>query len=110
MYKLRTDGFISLSCGLQTGTVLTKTLSRRRCGLELNLSTSAGGFFQLEVCGENANAIPGFTFKDMEPFWGGRSWEPEWKGGKFSNQPGGRFRLRLRMKECGLFSIHFPKE
>jgi len=111
MYKLRTDGFISLSSGLQTGTVLTEVLSHRRCGLELNLSTSAGGFFQLEVCDENANAIPGFTFKDMEPFWGDRiGWEPEWKGGKFSDLPGGRFRLRLRMKECDLFSIHFQKE
>ena len=112
MYKFRIDGFVSLSSdGLQSGSVLTRVLSRRRGGLELNLSTSAGGFIQLEVCDESGKPVPGYTFKEMKPFWGDRiCWEPEWNGKKFSALPAGKFRLHIKMMECDLFSINFPEK
>ena len=111
MFKIRTDGFVSLSGkGLLTGTVLTKALSRRSGGLEFNLSTSAGGSFQVEVCDENGKPVPHYTFKDMKPFWGDCiRWEPEWNGRKFPELPPMKFRLRFRLKECDLFSVSFPK-
>ncbi len=110
MYKFRTDGFVSLSStGTGTGNVLTKLLFRRGGGLELNLSTSAGGFFQLAVCDGEGRALPGYGFGECPPFWGDRiSWEPEWRGRKFAELPPGEFRLRIRMKECDLYSIGFP--
>lgn len=110
MYKFRTDGFVSLSSqGELCGTALTCCLSRRGGRLELNCATSAGGYIQVEVCDENGAPLKGFSFKDMEPFWGDRiAWEPEWKEKKFSDLPPGKFRLRFRMKECDLYSINFP--
>lgn len=110
MYKFRTDGFVSLSSvGTGEGRVLSSLLFRRGGGLELNLSTSAGGFFQLEVCDEAGKALPGYTFRDFPPFWGDRiSWEPGWKTKRFAGLPAGNFRLRFRMKECDLYSITFP--
>ena len=85
-------------------------------GLRSFAKTTSGDFlhwskFEFLTVSRKDEHLPGFTFRDMEPFWGDRiGWEPEWNGGKFSDLPGGRFRLRLRMKECDLFSIHFPKE
>ena len=112
MYKLRTDGFVSLSSSnLQTGSIVTRVLYRRKGGLDLNLSTSAGGYIQLEVCDENGNPVPGYTFKDMKPFWGDTiCWKPDWNGKKFSDLPAMKFRLHIKMKECDLFSINFPNK
>ena len=60
MYKLRADGFVSLTAStMQTGTIMTRPLYRRKGGLDLNLSTSAGGSIQLELCDENGTPIPG---------------------------------------------------
>jgi hypothetical protein len=108
MYRLRTDGFVSLHAGLSTGTFLTKVLTRTSGDLELNISTSAGGGFLLEVCDENGKAIPGYTFKDMKEFYGDKiAFVPRWKGKSFADLPAGKFRLRAKMRECDIFSIAF---
>ena len=63
----------------------------------------------LEVCDENAKPIPGYVFKDMKPFWGDSiCWEPNWNGKKLSELPAMYIRLHIKMKECDLYSIHFP--
>ncbi len=111
MYKFRTDGFVSLgSVGLKTGSVLTNVLYRSSGGLEFNLSTSAGGFFQVEICDEDGKPVPGFTFRELKPFWGDSiRWKPEWNGRKFSELPPMKFRLHFKMRECDVFSVCFPK-
>ena len=110
MYKFRTDGFVSLSStALKCGSVLTRLLTRKKGNLELNIATSAGGYIQVEVCDGAGNPVPGYTFKEMKPFWGDKiSWCPEWNGKTFDQLPPGEFRLRIRMKECDLYSINFP--
>lgn len=108
MYRLRTDGFVSLAAGSKSGTLLTKPLRRSGGGLELNLSTSAGGGFMLEVCDENGKALPGYTFADFKEFYGDKiAFEPRWNGKKFNELPPGTFRLRMRLKECDIYSIAF---
>ena len=108
MYKLRTDGFVSLSAGIKTGTLLTKVLTRQHGNLELNLSTSAGGSFALEVCDALGNPIPGYTFADFGEFYGDRiAFVPQWRDKKFSDLPPGKFRLRMKLAECDIFSISF---
>ena len=108
MYRLRTDGFVSVSAGSETGTLLTKVLNRQHGNLELNLSTSAGGSFALEVCDELGNAVEGYTFADFGEFYGDRiAFVPQWKDKKFSDLPPGKFRLRMKLKECDIFSITF---
>ena len=108
MYRIRTDGFVSLHAGLVSGTFLTKVLERHGGNLEFNISTSAGGAFQLEVCDENGNALPGYTFKDMKEFYGDSiAFVPQWKGKTLADLPAGKFRLRGKMRECDLFSVSF---
>lgn len=108
MYKLRTDGFVSLSAGTSAGTLLTKVLSCQNGELELNLSTSAGGSFAIEICDEAGNAVPGASFKDFGEFYGDKiSYKPLWNGKKFSELAPEKFRLRIKMQECDLYSIAF---
>ena len=95
---------------MKTGSVLTNVLYRSGGSLEFNLSTSAGGFFQVEICDGNGNPVPGFTFSEMKPFWGDSiRWEPEWNRKKFSSLPPMKFRLHVKMRECDVFSVNFPK-
>ena len=110
MYKLRADGFVSLSAGSRSGTLLTKVLSGGKGELELNLSTSAGGSFAIEICDEAGNAIPGATFKDFGEFYGDKiAFTPRWKGKKFSELAPEKFRLRMKLEECDLYSIALLK-
>ena len=107
-YRFRLDGFVSLSSGLRCGNVLTKPFYRKSGELELNLATSAGGSFQIEVCDSEGNALPGSSFKENRTFWGDKiSWTPEWEGKRAADLPAGVYRLRFRMKECDLYSISF---
>lgn len=108
MYKLRTDGFVSLSAGSGTGTLLTRVLSCQNGELELNLSTSAGGCFAIEICDEAGKAVPGASFKDFGEFYGDKiSYKPHWNGKKFKELAPAKFRLRIKMQECDLYSIAF---
>ena len=110
MYKLRTDGFVSLSAGSKTGTLLTRVLSGKNGELELNLATSAGGSFAIEICDEAGNAIPGATFKDFGEFYGDKiAFQPQWNGKKFSLLAPEKFRLRMKLTECDLYSIAWLK-
>lgn len=112
MYRLRTDGFTSLYAGVEEGTVLSRVLERKNCGdVELNLSTSAGGAFSMEICDENGKVLPGYSFADMTEFFGDKiSFVPEWNGKKLSDLPAGKFRFRIKMSECDLYSIKFTEE
>lgn len=108
MFRLRTDGFVSLNAGFRQGSFLTRCLKCRKGEPEFNLSTSAGGSFQLEVCNEEGTPCPGYSFADMEPFYGDSiAFVPTWKGKTFSQLSAGTFRLRVRMKECDLYSLAF---
>ena len=77
--------------------------------MEINLSTSAGGAFAIEVCGPEGTALPGYSFADFPVFYGDRiAFAPEWKNGRrFAELPPGDFRLRIKKTECDLFSIKF---
>ena len=107
-YALRTDGFTSLAAGVDEGSFLTKPLLRGGGGLELNLSTSAAGFFRLEVCDLSGAPLPGFTFEDFGEFYGDRiAFRPQWGGRGLETLPPGPFRLRARLRECDLYSLAF---
>ena len=106
-YKLRTDGFISLSSGVSGGTWRTKALSGKVAALELNLRTSAGGSFKLELCDVNGRALPGYTLSDFDEFYGDAvKFEPHWRG-RPAPVLDGVFQLHAEMTECDVFSIAF---
>ena len=107
MYKLRTDGFISLSAGTSGGAWCTKALVGKVAALELNLRTSAGGSFRLELCDGEGKTLPGYGLSDFDEFYGDTvAFEPRWRE-KPAPPLDGAFRLRARMTECDVFSIAF---
>ena len=106
MYRLRTDGFVSLNAGFRTGTLLTRILKRRSGELSFNVSTSEGGAFRVEVCDEKGTPLPGYAFSDMQEFYGDSiDFIPEWRGRTLADLTPGNFRLRLKMRECDLYSF-----
>lgn len=104
-YKLRTDGFVSLSAGPSGGSWFSKILGGGVSGLELNLRTSAGGGFKLELCDAEGKALPGYSLADCDEFYGDAiAFEPRWRG-KPAPVLEAPFRLRAAMTECDVFSI-----
>ena len=55
-YVIRTDGFVSVHAGAKEGSLLTKPLIYSGRTLEINFSTSAMGFVQIEILDERESA------------------------------------------------------
>ncbi len=106
-YVIRTDGFISVHAGAKAGSLTTKPLVFTGEMLELNYSTSANGFVQVELIDLEDNVIA--TSKRIT---GDAIDEPvEWINLidilDFSDQP---VRLRFSMKEADLYAYRFYDE
>ena len=110
-YTLRTDGFISLSAGAETGEWISKVIKYDGGTLEFNLSTSAGGSFQVELQTPDGKPIPGYSLAEHILFYGDRiSYVPEWtSAGRAPLVPGTALRIRCVMKDCDLYSVCFNK-
>lgn len=107
LYKLRTDGFISLSTGNGGGTWTSRLLDGGVSGLDFNLRTSAAGGFKLELCDAAGKALPGYSLAEFDEFYGDTiSFEPLW-GGKPAPVLDKPFRLRAVTRECDIYSIAF---
>ena len=106
-YVLRTDGFVSLSAGLNGGEWLSRPLRYEGGMPEFNVSTSAGGFLQIELRREDNTPLPGFCFGDLPDYYGDEiAYRPAWKA-PLCLAKGEGFHLALRMKECDLYSFKF---
>lgn len=108
-YVLRTDGFVAVHAGSQSGELMTRPLIFSGEELHLNLSTSAVGLVQVEVQDESGKPIPGFTLDDCPVVYGdGIDLIVKWKNARnLSSLAGKAVRLRFVMKECDLFSFQF---
>ena len=108
-YTLRTDGFVSVHAGFETGEMLTKPFIFSGDELTLNLSTSAGGRAVVEIQDLKGNPLPGFSLDDADPLTGDRiafeaSWNSESDVSELAGQP---IRLRFVLKEADLYSMRF---
>ena len=108
-YVLRTDGFISVHAGSQTGELVTRPLVFSGSELHVNLSTSANGLLQVEIQAESGEAIPGFTRNDCPIVYGDSiDLKVKWKDSRdLSALVGKPVRVCFVMKECDLFSFQF---
>jgi len=108
-YVLRSDGFVSVNAGSQTGELVTRPLIFSGKELHLNLSTSAVGLVQVEMQDEAGQPIPGFTLDDCPIVYGdGIDLTVKWKNGRnLSSLVGKPVRVRFVLKECDLFSFRF---
>ena len=111
-YALRTDGFISVHAGFETGELLTRPLIFTGDELVLNASTSAAGSLLVEVQNASGNPLPGLSLKDCKAIIGDGieqkvSWQKTSDRGALAGRP---VRLRFVMTECDLYSLRFKAD
>ncbi len=108
-YTLRTDGFISVRAGYQSGQMLTRPLVFAGKVLEINYGTSAAGSIRVEIQDPSGRPIPGFALDDSPEIIGDEiehvvAWRQGSDVSKLAGQP---VRLRFVMKEADLYALRF---
>lgn len=107
-YTFRIDGFVSLHSPLRGGEAITRPLIFRGDRLVVNLSTSAAGSLQVEVCDRENRPIDGFTLSDCAPIYGDEIERTvQWNGRNVSDLTGRPIRLRFVLKDADLFAFGF---
>lgn len=108
-YVLRTDGFVSVHTGSETGELWTKPLTFSGNQLHLNFSTSAAGSILVEIQEPDGTPLPGFGAADCVPNYGDEIDRiVRWRGKDDLSSVAGRpVRLRFVMTECDLYSLRF---
>lgn len=110
-YSLRIDGFSSLHADYESGEMTTRLLTFSGKQLVINFSTSAAGFVITELLDSRGNVIQGYSFDDCIPLIGNEiSKVVEWKkGADLSGLENIPVKLRFKMKDADLYSLHFEK-
>ena len=105
----RLDGFMSVDAGKPIGEFTTPAIIFDGGHLEINFSTSAGGWVEVEILDRAGKLIPGYAVANTERIdgdsvakrvsWGGR--------GDLSLLRGKPIRLHVRMHRAKLYSFQF---
>jgi hypothetical protein len=108
-YSLRLDGFSSLKGSNVGGEMITKLLTFDGKQLSLNFSTSAAGEIAVEIQDKNGNPFPGFSLGECQILIGNEiDRVVNWKNGTdVSVLAGKEIRLRFKLRDANLYSIHF---
>lgn len=108
-YQMRYDGFVSVHAGYEKGEFRTAPLQFSGRELEINYSTSAAGYLQVEIQDLDGTPLAGFRLEDCEPIYGDEiQREVQWTGdGSLEALAGQPVVLRFVMAEADLFSIKF---
>jgi hypothetical protein len=107
-YVLRTDGFISVRAGAESGELVTKPLIFEGKELVLNFSTSAAGSIAVELLTPEGTPIPGYSLTEARSEYGDSIEQVmTWRTGDLSALAGQPVRLRFVMVECDLYSFRF---
>jgi len=108
-YRLRIDGFVSVNAGFEQGEFRTKPLVFSGDQLEINYSTSAAGFIEVELQRPDGTPIPGFALEDSRRIYGDDITRfVRWEGGPdLSQLVGSPVVLRFVMAEADLYSLKF---
>lgn len=106
---VRLDGFAAVHAPYSGGVLVTQPVIFGGAELELNLSTGAAGFVQVELQDEDGFAIPGCSQHDCPEIIGDAvDRVVRWNGGTDLSALAGRtVRLRFVMKDADLFSYRF---
>lgn len=107
-YTFRIDGFVSLQAGLRGGEATTKPLIFQGNRLVVNLSTSAAGSFQVEVCDRDGRPIEGYTLSDCPQIYGDEiDRVVQWNERDVSELADRPIRLRFVLRDADLFAFGF---
>ena len=108
-YTLRIDGFVSINAPMNTGELITISLTFLGTNLVLNFSTSAAGGIRVEIHDTDGEEIPGFGLNDCPEIFGDSIERlVSWKNGRdLSELEGKVIRLHFVLKDADLFSLRF---
>ncbi|MBC8769332.1 hypothetical protein H4O18_15145 [Arenibacter sp. BSSL-BM3] len=109
LYKIRMDGFSSVNSKSKEGFFITKPFRFNGDKLEVNYSTSAGGFIKIEILDENnkpsINGVSYSTEKIIGDEIAGKViWQNSLDLGPIKDKI---IKLRVSMKEADLYSFKF---
>lgn len=106
---IRTDGFVSIHAGGETGEMLTRPLIFTGDRLVVNYATSAIGWLRFELCDMAGEPLEGFSFFDSEVLFGNElEHVVVWGDGRdLSGLVGKPVRLRVQLQDADLYSIRF---
>lgn len=102
-YTVRPDGFISLHAGSEEGTVLTKPITFKGNSLELNLSTAARGYVQVDILGDNDKILASskkLTTDAIDKI-------VTWEHGDLAALAGKPVRLKFTLREADIYALKF---
>jgi hypothetical protein len=110
--RQRLDGFVSLTAGAETGTLLTKPLVFAGNRLELNLATAATGSCRIALLGPDGQPLPGFALNDCPPLRGNSVrrqvvWQDD---PDLAAQAGKPVQLQIELRNADLYAFQFIKE
>lgn len=108
-YRMRLDGFSSVSADYVGGEFTTKAFTFTGDNLYLNFETSAAGEIVIELMNKDHEIYEGYSSNDCQVIIGNEikkrvSWRTN---NDLSNLKGKVVRLRIKMKDADLYSIKF---
>lgn len=108
-YTLRTDGFVSVHAGVETGELLTRPIVFTGDRLMLNYRTSAAGSLRVELLGGDGQPLPGFGLAECQALVGDEiEGTVRWQGNpSLQAHSGTPVRIRFVMTECDLYGFRF---
>jgi len=108
-YTLRRDGFVSASAAPGGGEFVTPPITFDGDELQLNVSTSAAGCFQVEVQDEGGAPLEGLSLADSPEMLGDCLDYPVfWRSeASLSALRGRPVRLRFRLRDADLYAFRF---
>ena len=103
------DGFASISSNFEEGFFITKPLRLKGNNLEINYSTTAGGYIFIEILDAANNPIPNVTDAISEKLIGDEiSRTVTWKNlADLSSLKGRTIKLKITLKEADLYALKF---
>jgi len=107
-YTFRIDGFVSLHATLSGGEAITKPLIFEGDTLAVNLSTSAAGSLQVEICHPDGKPIDGYALSDCPEIYGDEIERVvRWNSSDVCELAGKPVRLRFVLRDADLFAFGF---
>ena len=109
LFKIRMDGFSSVNSKSKEGFFITRPFRFNGDKLEVNYSTSAGGFIKIEILDENSKpSINGVSYTTGKIIGDEIAGKVIWKNSLDLDAIRNKIiKLRVSMKEADLYSFKF---
>jgi hypothetical protein len=107
-FTFRTDGFVSLRGGPETGSLTTKPVKFAGDQLQINMTTRKGGTVRVELQSEDGQPLEGYSLEDCQPMAGDSlAQRVVWAGGDIGKLAGRAIRIRFVVHGADVYSFRF---